>query len=703
MQQTQVSVGKPVKDDMMPVPLSNGSADAPPAMSNDYDAYKEYENTSFEVSEDEVLRDVIYALQGIDGKHVKYDSVEDCFQIDPLVGMPRSTRDQISKLCELGWMYMRISRFVQEVSGYGQGLVIQAFASAIEHELSHYYKLIAVLEQQLACNSITLKRLTVWSAEPTDRLRLMLILVDMAGNRRGSSLTSELYALSSHGDPFTRNFVRNVLSRTCVPIFSFIRSWVFEGILEDPFEEFWVASDENVKIDELWKSKYSLRSSMIPSFINVEFAEQILSIGRTINFITKCCEDNEWQVDQAYQITLTFDDLQKLESVINIAAKATNKRVMDLLFNKYKLQAHFSALKQYMLLGQGDFIQHLLEMISPDLNKPGTSIVRHTLLGILESAIRSSNAQYDDPDITGRLDIRMISDNQITSSNKNISQMHQTQDGMGWDMFTLTYIVNPPLDTIFTKDVLRVYIRIFKHLWRIKRVDAMLDATWMKHQELAKVAFGHRKSNVSRKFQPILHLCNLLRHEMVHFCNNLQYYFMFEVIENQWQTLVDKIKKIKELGNGDLKSLIEAHEKYVKDIIRQALLSRGQSNLKSQLDKTINIIMQFVNMQDMIYADAITLLKVDRMDDSEEDEDLNVVNGNVSSMLNGGGNGMSDYGVVDKFGNKLLEVQRLFRENERLFVQMLKSPSVQHDNMLQYLTFRLEFMTGGDEQQSLLT
>jgi hypothetical protein len=72
-----------------------------------------------------------------------------------------------------------------------------------------------------------------------------------------------------------------------------------------------------------------------------------------------------------------------------------------------------------MLLGQGDFIQHLLELIGTDLNKPTHSIARPTLLGILESAIRSSNAQYDDPDVLARLDIRLSSEVELSDGQSN--------------------------------------------------------------------------------------------------------------------------------------------------------------------------------------------------------------------------------------------------------------------------------------------
>lgn len=43
-----------------------------------------------------------------------------------------------------------------------------------------------------------------------------------------------------------------------------------------------------------------------------------------------------------------------------------------------------------------------------DLAKPATNLYMHNLNGILETAIRGTNAQFDDSDILKRLDVRLL-------------------------------------------------------------------------------------------------------------------------------------------------------------------------------------------------------------------------------------------------------------------------------------------------------
>lgn len=55
--------------------------------------------------------------------------------------------------------------------------------------------------------------------------------------------------------------------------------------------------------------------------------------------------------------------------------------------------------------------------------------------------------------------------------------------------------------------------------------------------------------------QKDFHKGHVLRNEMIHFINNLQYYMMFEVIESAWQDLEADMAKAE-----DLDQLIVAHQ-----------------------------------------------------------------------------------------------------------------------------------------------
>ena len=54
------------------------------------------------------------------------------------------------------------------------------------------------------------------------------------------------------------------------------------------------------------------------------------------------------------------------------------------------------------------FPRYLLELLEDELNEPATALYPHNLAGILETAIRATNAQFEDPEILERLDVRLL-------------------------------------------------------------------------------------------------------------------------------------------------------------------------------------------------------------------------------------------------------------------------------------------------------
>ena len=63
-----------------------------------------------------------------------------------------------------------------------------------------------------------------------------------------------------------------------LPLHHILHSWVFEGELSDRSLEFFVACDDSSKPEKLWRSKYTLRQSMLPSFIPDSLAQKVLHV-----------------------------------------------------------------------------------------------------------------------------------------------------------------------------------------------------------------------------------------------------------------------------------------------------------------------------------------------------------------------------------------------------------------------------------------
>lgn len=53
----------------------------------------------------------------------------------------------------------------------------------------------------------------------------------------------------------------------------------------------------------------------------------------------------------------------QFQELIDNAYADTSSYLIEILLKKYKLLDHFNSLRRYLLLGQGDFIRHLMDLM----------------------------------------------------------------------------------------------------------------------------------------------------------------------------------------------------------------------------------------------------------------------------------------------------------------------------------------------------
>ena len=238
------------------------------------------------IVESDILRDLLYVFQGIDGRFLKFNSNKNVFELDSTVIIPKPTHELVLRLAELGGLFHYIQNECQKELGSQErkGLLIeQSFYAAIKQELTDYYRLITILENELFSSKssqgfptlgLSLKRLFVWSLEPLQKLRMISSLMEQVfKNKNGGSLLSILYQYLDHGDPNITNFILKLLSKASVPFFTMLYDWIYKGELVDPFNEFCIK--ENKAKADVWRSRYSLCTDKIPAFIPKSLVKKV--------------------------------------------------------------------------------------------------------------------------------------------------------------------------------------------------------------------------------------------------------------------------------------------------------------------------------------------------------------------------------------------------------------------------------------------
>ncbi|XP_021924239.1 gamma-tubulin complex component 3 homolog isoform X2 [Zootermopsis nevadensis] len=565
-----------------------------------------------EVPESQLLQDLIYSFQGIDGKVLKLSPVGQGYKLDPKVRVKRSVRRYVLRLAELGWLHNQVRQHCENAAcSKTQGLIGQSLSAAFREELTEYYRFVAILQSQIKLQmdtsvdsplseeqplyhreSLTLFRLTVWAFEPQRRMKCLVAVADACKDKKGGEMASCVHGFLQHGDPVIRETAKNLLGAVCKPLYVMLSRWILDGELEDPYSEFFIAADLEVKGDLLWHEKYRVLESMVPSFIPLAQAKKILATGKSINFLREICQDHtpvkgREELKHALacanvESLFMADRDSDLQSMIDTAYLETSRRVLDVLIGQYKFLDHLQALRRYLLLGQGDFIRHLMELLEPELIKPAIQLYPHNLSGILESAIRATNAQFEDADILNRLDVRFL---------------EQSPGDTGWDVFSLDYHVDGPIGTIFTQNS-TAYLMLFSALWRAKRMEWILSGMWKRQITSAKLL---RKLP---ELGPILQRAHLLTSEMVHFIHQMQYYILFEVLECSWDVLIKQVHRAESLDD-----IISAHEYFLITVKAGALLDDNSQKLSTQLRTVYELILQLQSLEEELHARSLSELQ----------------------------------------------------------------------------------------------
>jgi gamma-tubulin complex component 3 len=379
-------------------------------------------------------------------------------------------------------------------------------------------------------------------------------------------------------------------------------------------------------------------------------------------------------------------EMRLWETVRQIASKS-DKRLLVVMRQDFHLTAHLQALKKFMLLGQGDFVTALMDLVGPELRKRASQLFRHNLSGMVEAALRSctfSNLPKASV-VLDRVGVRLL---------------EASPGDVGWDVFSLDYSVDSPLTSVVHGQAMAKYRVAFHMLWRLQRVQWSLSAGWK-----LLMCFNHtRGSALLPRLKPVLHRCTLHRARMTHVVNNLCAYLMFEVIETAWAALQANCDKATCLDD-----IIHAHDKYLDEIHERALLSPHHEALNLQMQQMLQSVLRFCALEEALVTDALSSLARKRAAGNdavsrskaggwgvEETVDDSALDSTSATRDSKDGKSLASVdGVPGYVIQRLDEAAKDYGRNFEQLMLMLRAKGEHnthaHEEILRFLTFRLDF------------
>jgi gamma-tubulin complex component 3 len=585
-----------------------------------------------ELPEQNLVRDLVFVLQGLNGQYFKYNEGIDRFELDSTWNIPRPMRILALRISELGALFSKVRVYLERTqvshssSKNSLGLIAQSFREGIAEEVVSYYRMISVLEAQLKTttfrsenveesvlsanmasdSTMTLKKLAVWTAEPMRRMKWLYMVIenDLSGKVNSENVVNELVdakrgavhdlaasrmhqltQLRAHGDPHLHSLGLALEVYTSRPVLNMIQNWIFQGTLNDPYKEFFIIKNDAIvprvrevgevsKPDESfwnWSEQYLVLHSRIPPFISHKLAHKIMVIGKSINFMKTCCGDAEWITEATKKVLLQLpsEGITQFDQL---------RQPIHILYETINARLVRLVVDKFQLMQQIEAIRKYLFLGQGDL----IQVLMESLEPELSLPV---GKQY-------RHNLLPIVDGAIRSSVANSwpsaiqdcceifipSSKELASEGRGigtpgapqdgWDVFELQYKLLSPLNAILASPSIT------------KQHRAIFRFLW-RLRRIQYVLSGSWRltTNTTRQLNhlvpeivPLMQQVHLLRHQMTHFISNIQYYIMFEVLETAWQQLETTIRNAKSLDE-----IVSAYTEYVSMIIKSSLIDDPES------------------------------------------------------------------------------------------------------------------------------
>ena len=727
---------------------------------------------SLNITEKDIVTDLLFVLVGINGKYIKYNNQLDSYILDNNIQWEENIYDIVNSISEVGWLFYKIKKYIiYYKTDKFNSLYIQSFIFAIENELDEYYKLISffkkmnnndlsndinhiplndsVKEIQKFSKKLNLKNLLMGIIPYKEKLKWILTCCEALHTLKGSSILSQIYSYVTYLG--NEKFLNNILNEVTKPFINFILNWIKYGEIQAPYKEFFVKINDDIKDDFIWKNKYKLIYENIPNFIKRDFVLKIFEVGKCIHFINYFCKEKynlnnlkkviqyinnkyfsdkkeikdnkqineikeneinikieeeesftteensiiddinntfssqkllskfDYQINNekikhektSYESVLNFipliftkSDSNELLNIsflneiiknINIIHNLIHKDLVRIFFQKLKFLENIEALNKYLLLGQGDMIQNLIESLYIELQKPGNTIYKYVLQSVLESAINSTNARYNDKECLNKLNIKLLK---------------ALPGDIGWDVFCLEYNIDLPLNNIISNRNILDYQKMFIFLIKIKRIEYSQNLEWRKimtyTRDIPIIKYPYFKSKIKKSLQ--------FNQQIMHFIISLHNYLTLEVLETQYKKLIKKIDSI-----NSIDELINAHNEFVNNIKEKCFLDNKNNNnilIYKKIISIFDIILRFRTAQDVLIS---TLLQ--KLTDLDDEEEKSLNSQNVEEDEN-------DINYNRRIEESIKQITFLYDEFQNKIIELINSMK---NFGLNYLAMKFDF------------
>ena len=534
-----------------------------------------YEEAAFGhgISEQMLVQDIVYILQGIDGKYIKLNG-------DVSVNTKLFIRQTVSGLIELGLTYKQI---VESLSNRTiPSLLFLTFKSSLVKHLREYLAIAALIDTN--ASQWTLLKISAWISIPGRKLKFLQAIVERVCKEPVRVLQT-LFDIKRESFMF-KSIVDSLFNQTVSVWLELASQWASRGKLPASSKDFFVRrvvqsdmrpaklSSDKIDMEALWNETFEVPD--VPQFLDGKTVSLILASGKSAAFLRACGHALPW-VDET-----RFKRIDELPHDAAVVCEGLSKQVIEMVMNQYRLVDRLIEIQRFMLLSQGDFAECLSVVSRKELVNGANGLNKYELQFMIDSALRRS----------------VISENDLDSALSRVSvflNMPGNSSDTGYEVFSVDLCVDPALQLILTKDKMHQYRKFFSFLWRLLRSEQSLRDVW---RDLQTVGRRVNSAMILDGVEDLIEKANVVRSEISWFLYVFRSLVCYEIVESQWRQFFDQVK-----AATDLDHLIKAHDDFVHTLEDQLFMSPDDETVLCQIEAILNVAIRFANAFPSINAE----------------------------------------------------------------------------------------------------
>ncbi|KAH3901386.1 Spc98p SCDLUD_002878 [Saccharomycodes ludwigii] len=680
------------------------------------------------LSENELLKHMSYTLLGITTAlfPIKNDTT---IQIQIPTNVSNGDSAILHNIFEASILYQYLNNFLQKIQNFNHNSVAYnitplkiSLLSKLQSNLQTYMEFVnhdVVLARSL-------KEVYLLIYDKILELRFYKYVIDLVPTKHGDELLSFLKKLQNHGDKELEYWSNDLATAMQGLYETYLINWLTKGELDASFSsslDFFIYYDNSAKKEEkttlnssllmntrhggfIDLDRYKLNKNKIPFYLfsfskslSEKLGYKVYEIGKSLLYLLYYCEEFSW----VNEFTRTFEQhfskiniFVKQEEFISIIEKqyySVIDYIHKVLEDKYYFMEVIKMLKDLLLMGNGNFISIVLRESQSFLNAEAQFLQSSALTNSLRISIQSSSLRhllnkYDNNEIVNCVDARIL---------------ESGHGSIGWDVFTLDFIIFKPLEIVIGADKKKNYLKIFNFLWKLKRVEFESLKWWETNNSIVR-DFTKLRQAESNNNKPLIKdilskfsKINCCRHIIFTFIEKVQSYLFLFFIEVEYSKFMNEYRlsintknrvgmnsndtSFSEINNTDnillpsgigvplnglgdslnMEELKELHENFIKSLVDHILLTNSNNNYvgkisgqfySTSLTSMIKSILQFTKTYNILNE---TMYEI-------------YLKFNLSSI-----DGLNS--ILSKFNNSLLQIAKdfkVFEEQKNVLLRDLR-------------------------------